>query len=179
LGTAAAVTATVLVNGAAVTQILLRRGSKRKPDGTAAAYAGRTDEDNRGEKGDQDDQDKEVKYYLDIRTENQRTQLATDGKDQLWIFGQVQCTDPEVDAGSLTGALSFIAGGPDSAWLVLGPPTMTGGYKAVLVRAQQPAPEADLAEGSAFVRVGVTMEGKVVSGEVQLSLLPQLRLEIS
>jgi hypothetical protein len=122
----------------------------------------------------QEDKDKEVKYFLVIQTENQRTRLATDGKDQLWIFGQVQCNDPKVDAESLTRALSFQPAGVNASWLQLGEPQMTTGYNAVLVRARPPGPDAELQSGATYVWVGTQIEGKTVSGNVPLELEPEL-----
>jgi hypothetical protein len=154
--------------------MLLRRGSAgtRPPEEAEGepeaepASEGTTDQ----EKHD----DKEVRYFLVVNTENQRTQLATDGKDQLWIYGQVQCNDPNVDADALTRSLSFVPGGANAAWLELADPQMTSGYNAVLVRARPPEPGAELQSGGAYVWVGTEIEGKTVSGNVPLELEPEL-----
>jgi hypothetical protein len=144
---------TVLVNGAAVTRIVLRQGEE-------------------GEEGE-----KQKDYFLDIRSEDQRTVLATDGKDKLWIYGQVRCTDPEVNTDALTQSLGFTPGGPNASWLRLGEPQMKGGFKAVLARAYPPTPEADLQPGGAFVTVGTLIENRNVSGNLDLELLPEYYLE--
>lgn len=159
LGAAAGVTATVLINGAAISQVLI---SQR-------------DDDAQESQDQEPEEDK--KYFLDILTQNRRTTIAADGKDQLWIYGQVTCTDPEVDAASLTRSLGFTPGGPNAEWLHLGAGQMSEGYKAVCLTARAPSPDAGLVDGGAFVRVGTNIEGKPVSGDVQLDLLPELYLE--
>lgn len=140
------------MNGAAVTRIVLRQGEE-------------------GEEGE-----KQKDYFLDIRSEDQRTVLATDGKDKLWIYGQVRCTDPEVNTDALTQSLGFTPGGPNASWLRLGEPQMRGGFKAVLVKAYPPAPEAELQPGGATITVGTMIEGKDVSGTVQFELMPEYQV---
>ena len=135
----------------------------------------RRDEGEEG--GEEGEAEEEKKYFLDIVTQNQRTTIAANGKDQLWIFGQVTCTDPEVDTSGLTRSLGFTPGGPNAEWLSLGDMQMSGDSKAVCVTASPPAPEASLQEGGVFVRVGTMIEGKPVSGDVQLELVPELILE--
>jgi hypothetical protein len=159
LGTAAGVTATVLVNGAAISQVLIQR----RDEGEEGGEEGEPEEDK--------------KYFLDIVTQNQRTTIAADGKDQLWIYGQVTCTDPEVDTSGLTRSLGFTPGGPNAEWLHLGDMQMSGDSKAVCVTASPPGPEASLQDGGAFVRVGTMIEGKPVSGNVHLEIVPELILE--
>ncbi|MBN1104636.1 MAG: hypothetical protein JXL84_14560, partial [Deltaproteobacteria bacterium] len=151
-------TATVLVNGAAISQVLIKQREE-------------------GEEGEEGEPEEEKKYFLDIVTQNQRTTIAANGKDQLWIYGQVTCTDPEVDTAGLTRSLGFTPGGPNAEWLRLGDMQMSGESKAVCVTASPPAPEASLQDGGAFVRVGTMIEGKVVSGDVQLELVQELIME--
>jgi len=141
--------------------VLIRKGEQ--PDGEGTGAEGEEEEDR--------------EYFLEISTQNQRTTIATNGKDQLWLYGQVMCNDPEVDTSGLTKSLGFTPGGPNAEWLRLSDMQMSGGHKAVCVTASPPSPDAALADGGAHVRVGTMIEGKPVSGNVQLELLPELYLE--
>ena len=88
------VIATVLVNGAAVTSVMLSPPTTVGND-TAAGE---------GEKNEEE----ETEYFLDIRSEGGRTSLATDGSERLWIYGAVQCSDPDVDTDALTRSLTMM-----------------------------------------------------------------------
>jgi hypothetical protein len=152
----------VLVNGASVASLAFTR-----PAGSA---------DN-GD-GDEEEEEKERNYTLDIRTEEERTDLTTDGEDSIWLYALVRCDDPEVDTLALTQALSFSTSGPDGSWLKLEQEQMQGERKAVLVRAEPPSAEADLTEGKATVLVSGTVEDHQVNGPVDFSLDEEWDLEV-
>ena len=109
-------------------------------------------------------------YELDIRTEDDRTSLNTDGEDILWVYAQVRCNKPEVDTVALTSNLTFTTEGTDAKWLSLGAPEKTNGFKTVPVRAWPPSENAQLAEGKARVMVSAIIEGSKVGGPAELEL---------
>ncbi len=158
LGTAAGVIATVLVNGAAITTLVLSpRQPVTKADGT-------TEEPTEPPK----------EYFLNIQSQDSRTMLKPDGKDQLWVFVQVTCSDSKVDCTGLTAGVSFQATGPNAAWLQLTGEGMNSGYKAVCLMAAPPSP-ADLPQpGGAAVMAGVSIEGKPVYGSLGLQIDDQV-----
>ena len=118
-------------------------------------------------------------YELDIRTQDDRTSLNTDGEDFLWVYAQVRCNKPEVDTEPLTSSLTFTAEGTDAKWLGLGSPQRTNGFKSVPVRAWPPSANAQLSEAKATVMVSAVIEGHPVSGPVTITLEELLRMEIS
>jgi len=152
LGTAGGTIITVLVNGVVIAQTIL--GPK---DGEAT------------EPGEEP-----TKYALDIRVQDQervqRTNLAADDQDLLWIYAHVRCSDPDVDTQALTEAIAFTKQGPNASWLVLGEAQMRGGFKTVPVRARPPSQEAVLSGDGATVLVSALIEGRRVSGPVDLQL---------
>ncbi|MCX6622627.1 MAG: hypothetical protein NTY38_16470, partial [Acidobacteria bacterium] len=158
LGTAAGVIATVLVNGAAITTLVL---SPRQPVKTADG-------------GTKEPEEPPKQYFLNIQSQESRTQLKPDGKDQLWIFVQVTCSDPKVDCTGLTSAVSFHPGGANGSWLQLTGEAMNGGYKAVCVSAAPPSPADVPQPGGASVTAGVSIEGKPVYGSLELQIDTQV-----
>lgn len=121
-----------------------------------------------GEEGEED-----TKYRLDVQTEDYRTELAADGVDFLWIYGQVLCNKPEIDTASLTRALRFEVSGPNSDWIYLSPPEMSGGFKSVAIQASPPTEEAELAPGNPTVTVSGQIEGRTFSAPVSITLHDQ------
>jgi hypothetical protein len=117
------------------------------------------------------------KYTLDVRTEGHRTRLVTNGEDRLWIYGQVRCSESEINTESLTRGLSFNTQGLDAEWLVLGEPRLSRGFKAVQVRARPPTEEATLKSFKALVVVSTTIEGTRIEAPVELVLEPELVME--
>lgn len=109
-------------------------------------------------------------YELDIRTQDDRTSLNTDGEDLLWVYAQVRCNKPEVNTEVLTSDLTFTAEGADSKWLLLGAPQRTSGFKTVPVRAWPPSENAQLVDSKATVTVSAIIEGSRISGPVDLEL---------
>ena len=164
LGTGVGVIATVLVNGAAIATIVLS-----PPQTVSQGASG-------GEGGDGQPQDPPKQYFLNILTQDYRTSLKTDGQDSLWVYAQVSCSDPNVDTTGLTAAVHFHAAGDNAAWLIPGAPTRNGGYAAIEVRAQPPAPGAQLAGAGAAVVASTMIEGTVVSGTVPLQLASEVQL---
>lgn len=149
LGTAIGTIVTILVNGVVIAQTLLPPAQG----------------------GDQQGDDEErTEYSLDIRTQEQRTVLAADGVDVLWVYGQVRCSDPKVNTASLTQGLRFVADGPNAAWLTVGSSQMNGGFKAVAVRASPPFAEAEPDGDSATITVSALIEGRLIGGPVALVL---------
>jgi len=141
---------TVLVNGVAISQTIL----KPKDD-----------------KGEEDD----TEYTLDVRTQDSegemRTTIDADNEDTLWIYAQVRCNKPEIDTASLTRALGFSKEGANAAWLVLGTPQMRDGFKVVSIKARPPYAEAQLVEdGRVTVPVTSLIEGQSIRGPVDLSI---------
>lgn len=146
IATGAGTIITILVNGATVAQSF---GPSRE-----------------GEEGDEEP----PRYTLDIRTDGMRTTLLADGEETLWLYAQVRCDKPEVDTASLTAGLRFVAVGPNSDWLLLGPSQPSGGFKAVPVRARPPSPTAQLLDPTATVAVSGLIEGELAQGPVELTL---------
>jgi hypothetical protein len=122
------------------------------------------------QKGREKKEQEPKEYELDIRTQDDRTSLTTDGEDLLWVYAQVRCNKPEVDTEALTAALTFTADGADANWLSLGSSQRTNGFKSVPVRAWPPSEKAQLAEGKARVMVSAIIEGSKVSGPAELEL---------
>ena len=87
IGTGAGVIATILINGAAIQTILLTPPGQEGEQGAGGKP--------------------QRQYYFDIRTQGGRGTLAADGQDSLWIYGEVRCTDPEIDCSGLTGGIGF------------------------------------------------------------------------
>lgn len=149
LGTAIGTIVTVLVNGVVIAQTILSPAQGGDQPG---------------------DDDERTEYSLDIRTQDQRTVLAADGVDVVWVYGQVRCSDPKVDTASLTRGLRFVADGPNAAWLTVGASQMSGGFKAVPVRASPPTAEAEPDGDSATITVSAMIEGRLIGGPVALVL---------
>ncbi len=121
-----------------------------------------------GDGGDEEEDDTE--YTLDLRTQDMRTTLATDGVDSLWVYGQVRCNKPEVNTQALTSSLDFARQGPNAEWLILGPPMMSGGFKAVELHARPPFESAQPDPGDPSVLVSVAIEGRLVYGPLAITL---------
>ncbi|MBF6650993.1 hypothetical protein [Methylobacter sp. BlB1] len=130
-------------------------------------------------KGRKKREEEPKEYELDIRTQDDRTNLTTDGEDLLWVYAQVRCNKPEVNTEALTSGLAFTAEGTDSKWLLLGAPQSTNGFKAVPVRAWPPSEDAQLAEGEAKVTVSAVIETKRISGPVTIRLEDEPQLKVS
>jgi hypothetical protein len=119
-------------------------------------------------------------YNLEIRTEDQRTDLTADGIDTFRLFARVLCDNPEIDTGPLTQGLSFSSEGPNADWLDMGQPVMTDDFKAVGLTASPPTDGAMLPDNSTVaVTVDSAIEGDPVSGSVQLTLNDEMwKLEV-
>lgn len=141
-----------MVNGVVIAQTILRPKDEE-----------RTDED-----------EERTEYALDIRVQDQnqvqRTNLAADNQDMLWIYGQVRCNDPDVDTQALTQGLAFAKQGRNAQWLIMGEAQMRGGFKVIPVRARPPSPDALLAEDNVTVSVSALIEGRRIVGPVELQL---------
>jgi hypothetical protein len=109
-------------------------------------------------------------YKLKVRTQGDKTILRADGEDALWVDGEVECNNPEVDTTALTSRLIFKVEGPNADWLHIGPLEMTEqSTKSAPVRAQRPSPNARLLEGGPMVAV-ITQGPLTLRGSVQLRL---------
>lgn len=119
-------------------------------------------------------------YTLDVRTEDQRTKLAADGDDRLWIYALLTCDKPAVDTASLTQALAFTFGGEQAGWMSIRQDQFTDGFKAVQVVCTPPTPETEVPENAAVTVTvsGQTAEGDTVEVPVRLELADGLRMEV-
>jgi hypothetical protein len=155
IGTTAGVLATVLVNGVAVVRLVL---TPPQPAPTG------------GQDGGQPQQPPK-EYFLNIQTQGYRTQMKTDGTDSLWVYASVSCNDPTVDCAALTQAVGFYVGGDNSSWITPSAPAPSGGSMAIELKAAPPTPDARLTPpGSISVTASAVLEGKQVSGDVEISL---------
>jgi hypothetical protein len=152
IATVAGATVVILVNGTSIGETILGRdrGGDDSPD--------------------EDDEKDRPRYSMELSTEDARTELAADGDDALWVYGRVTCDKPEIDTGSITAGLAFSASGPSGGWLILSPPQMSGGSKAVQIRAAPPYEGAELLSSEATVMVRAIIEGEQVNGPVSLTL---------
>ena len=114
--------------------------------------------------------DRRKQYWLDVGTQDNRLALNADGEDELWVYAQVRCNQPEVDTAAITSALTFTVEGVDAGWLMLGPPVMANGFKTLPVRARPPRPDAQPPEVDVPVVVWTTLEGQPLTGRVPLTL---------
>jgi hypothetical protein len=155
LGTALATIVTVMVNGAAISQAILR---PRNGSGKENAK----------------EEEEQTKYTLDIYTQDQdkeqRTVLVADDLDVLWIYAKVVCNKKNVDTKTLTKSISFAKEGQSSDWLVLGQAKFVDDSKVVAVKARPPFEDAELASDQATVSVSVNIEGNLIRGPVDLTL---------
>lgn len=112
-------------------------------------------------------------YTLDVRTEGERTTLAADGDDRIWVYGQLSCDKPAVDCAALTRALSFTFGGAQAGWMSIKSEQFTDGFKAVQLVATPPTPETEVPPDATVV---VTVSGRTADGD-QVQVPVNLRLE--
>lgn len=119
-------------------------------------------------------------YTLDVRTEEERTKLAADGEDRLWVYGQLTCDKPAVDTASLTRALAFQFGGPQASWMSIKNEQFANGFKAVQIVCTPPTPETEIPEdASVTVTVsGRTADGDTVEVPVTIQLGGGLKMEV-
>lgn len=145
----------MLVNGVAISQAILRpRDGSGKETGK--------------------EKEEQTKYTLDIHTQDanmvQRTDLAVNDEDFIWIYARVICNKQEIDTESITRALAFTREGPDSEWLVLGESRMVAESKVIAVKARPPFPDAELTSEKATVAISASIEGNQIRGPVNLTL---------
>lgn len=151
LGTGVATVITVIVNGVAISQTVIQH-----------------------EGGDDGDEEEDTQYWLEIESEGYRTTLKTDGDDTLKISAWVECSKDDVDTYALTEGLYFAVDGPNADWVDLEDPQMDGGAKAVTATASPPSDDAELSEEPGpMVRISTEIEGRHVSGALQLRLEPE------
>jgi hypothetical protein len=141
---------TVLVNGAAITSLVL--GSRQV-------------ETQPGE-----EPPPQVNYSLDVTTEGQQTTVAADSGQPLWIYAAVSCSDPTVNTQALTASITFAVGGANANWLSLGQPAESGGYQAVAVTAQSPVQNAVLDPGATEIYVYAPTEGQTLTASVPIDI---------
>jgi hypothetical protein len=168
IGTAVATAVTVLVNGNALPPLLIP-----PKDGDPADSEGEDDPEDPTDGGDDgEDNKKKRNYTLDIRTDGERTTLGVDGIDSLWVYAQITCDDPEVDAAALTDGIAFDVDGPFADWISFDDPTNRDGYKAIEVYAYPPTDDDELGDGDniATIEISANVEDSPVGGSVNLSL---------
>jgi hypothetical protein len=128
----------------------------------------------RSDGGDTPSGEEPTHYSLDIRTQDrsrlQRSSLAADGEDALWIYVQVECNKPKIDTATLTSGVQFLAMPPNADWLQIADIQMLGGYKVAMIRARPPAPNANLVSSEAVVGVLAWLEGRQITAPVPLTL---------
>jgi hypothetical protein len=116
--------------------------------------------------------EKPASYTMDVRTEDERTSLIADGKDRLWVYAQIICSDPAVDARSLTNGIGFNFSGTYANWVTIKQRQPVGSYNAVLLAAEPPTPEAELPDDTNVTLMvsGATAQGEPINVPVTLSL---------
>ena len=132
-----------------------------------------------GRPTEQEGDEPPVNYTLDIRTEDERTSLAADGEDRLWLYAKITCDKAGVDTDSLTSAISFsFGGGQYAGWMEIKSTQSHSGYKAVLLACTPPVPDAEIAEdASVLVTVaGMSADGDSIEGTVTIELIPDFDL---
>lgn len=109
------------------------------------------------------DGEEPASYTMDIRTEDERTSIAADGEDRMWVYAKILCSKASVNAQGLTNAISFTFGGSKYAdWMSIRSTQSHSGYKAVLIACTPPSPETEVEEGAT---VDLTVEGSTADGE--------------
>jgi hypothetical protein len=151
LSTAVAVIGTVLVNGVAIQTIILQR---KDPN-------------------DSDDDTPPVTYSLDVRTQDSRTEIKPDGKDMLWLYASVSCSDPKVDCSGMTASITFAPSGANADWLQIPQTTDSGGNKAALLMAANPNPAAMVPNPSASVEISAPVPGGTLTANVPITIPAQ------
>lgn len=121
-----------------------------------------------------------VNYTMDVRTEDERTTLAADGQDRLWVYGQISCSDPKVDTQALTTAIQFAFDGTYASWMSIATMQSTGGYNAVQLAANPPTPDDELPEDASVTVLvsGATAQGEPIQVPVTISLQPEPDMNI-
>ena len=132
---------------------------------------------NNGEEEDEED----VRYTLDIRTENERMILIADNKDKIWIYAKLTCSKPSVNWQSLTSGLRFEFEGEYANWLSIEHIQVSGDYMAGLLRARPPLPDAEMSEDAKVTIVvsGSTADGEPIHAPVSLELEAELELQVT
>jgi hypothetical protein len=153
LGTGVAIIGTILVNGVAIQTIILQ---PRNPK-------------------DKDNEDPPITFYLNIRTQEARSTIKPDGKDTLWVYAKVSCSDPKIDCSGMTNAISFSPGGANADWLQIAQTDFQGGFKAVQLIAANPNPAVQAPAPSATI----TISAPVVGGNLTATLPLQMPVEVA
>ncbi|HJT80274.1 MAG TPA: hypothetical protein VJ719_03670 [Chthoniobacterales bacterium] len=117
-------------------------------------------------------QEEPTRYTMDIRTEDERTSLVAGSPDRLWIYAQILCSKPAIDARGLTNAIQFSFQGPYANWMSIKQQQFVGNYKSVLLAAEPPTPETQLGDNAEVtVQVsGRTAQGEPMEGPVKIEL---------
>ena len=151
LGTGVAVLGVILVNGVAIQSIVLKQ---------------------RG--ADDDSTDPPVTFNLNIRTQESRNTIKPDGKDSLWVYANVTCSDPKVDCSGMTAAITFTPGGANGDWLQMPQTADEGGCKAVQLLAVNPNPAAPVAAPSADLTISAPVPDGMLRATLPLQMPVQL-----
>lgn len=152
LGTGVAVIGTILVNGVAIQTIILQ---PKDPN-------------------DKDNNDPPITFYLSIKTQEARSTLKPDGKDTLWIYAKVLCSDPKIDCSAMTDAISFTPGGANADWLQITQTDFQGGYKAVQLMAAIPNPAVPIPAPSASLTITAPVQGGNLTATLPLQMPVQV-----
>jgi hypothetical protein len=126
------------------------------------------------------DGEEPVQYTMDVRTEDQRMEIAADGGDRLWVYAKILCSKASVNAQGLTNAISFtFEGGKYAGWMSIRSTKGQDGFKAVMLVCTPPTPDAEI-EDDASVTVtvaGTTAEGQPMQGPVKVNVVGGLQLD--
>ncbi len=128
------------------------------------------------------DGEEQASYTMDVRTEDERTSIAADGEDRMWVYAKIMCSKASVNAQGLTSAISFTFGGSKYAeWMSIKSTQSHSGYKAVLIACTPPTPETEIEDGASVELTveGQTADGEPMRGTVTLQLDPPLRVNIT
>ncbi len=154
LGTGVAVLGTILVNGIAIQTIILQ---PRSPSDS-----------------DKDNEDPPITFYLNIRTQEARSTLKPDGKDSLWVYAKVSCSDPKVDCSPMTDGISFTPGGANANWLQIAQTDFQGGYKAAQFIAANPTPTVSVPAPSSSIDISAAVQGGMLTASLPLQMPVQV-----
>ncbi len=151
LGTGVAVLGVILVNGVAIQTIILKQ---RDPD--------------------DESKDPPVTFNLNVRTQESRNTIKPDGKDSLWVYANVTCSDPKVDCSGMTAAISFTPGGANGNWIQFAQQDFQEGCKAVQLLAANPTPTVPVPAPSADLTISAPVPDGMLRATLPLQLPVQL-----
>jgi hypothetical protein len=125
-------------------------------------------------------QEEPARYKMDVRTEDERTSLAADRMDRLWLYAQLSCSKPSVDSQALTAAIQFTFDGTYAAWVSIKNSQSISGYNAVQLAADPPSPDDELPDDATVTVLvsGATAQGEPIQVPVTISLESEPDMDI-